>query len=92
MLKLFKTVAILEGISSIFLFFVAVPLKYVFDNKEFMRPIGMAHGVLFSIFIVVAGYFAISEKWNFKKSLVVFVCSIIPCGTFYVDKKYLKDA
>jgi integral membrane protein len=92
MLKLFKTVAIMEGISSIFLFFVAVPLKYLFENKEYMRPIGMAHGVLFTIFIIIAGYFALNEKWDLKKSLIVFVCSIIPCGTFYVEKKYLKNA
>lgn len=92
MLKLFKTVAVLEGISSIFLFFVAVPLKYLFANKEYMRPIGMVHGILFTAFIAIAVYFAFNEKWNLKKSLIVFACSIIPCGTFYVDKKYLKNA
>jgi integral membrane protein len=91
MLKLFRIIAILEGISSILLFFVAMPLKYLFNNKEYMRPIGMAHGVLFTFFIVIALYFALKEKWDFKKGFIVFICSIIPCGTFYVEKKYLKN-
>ena len=90
MLRIFKNIAILEGISSILLFFVAMPLKYLLNNKEFMRPIGMAHGVLFVFFVVIALYFALKEKWNFKKVAIVFICSFIPCGTFYVEKKYLS--
>jgi integral membrane protein len=92
MLKLFKTIAILEGISSILLFFIAMPLKYFLNNKQFMRPIGMAHGVLFCVFVIIALYFAVIEKWNLKKALIVFIASILPCGTFYIDKKYLKNA
>lgn len=91
MLRIFKNIAILEGISSILLFFVAMPLKYLFTHTEYMRPIGMAHGVFFVFFVVIAIYFAFKEKWNFKKVLIVFICSVIPCGTFYVEKKYLRN-
>lgn len=91
MLQLFRIIAVLEGISSILLFFVAVPLKYLFHNTIYMRPIGMAHGLLFTFFILIALYFGLKEKWNFQKSFIVFICSIIPCGTFYIEKKYLKN-
>ncbi|MBC7642510.1 MAG: DUF3817 domain-containing protein [Flavobacterium sp.] len=91
MLKFFKLIAILEGISSVLLFFVAVPMKYIFHNKQFIRPFGMAHGFLFTIFVIIAFVFAITYEWNFKKIFIVFVCAIIPCGTFYVDAKYLKN-
>ncbi len=92
MLKLFKLVAVLEGISSILLFFVAMPMKYIFDYKQLIKPFGMFHGVFFTIFVAFALYFAFKEKWQINKILVVLVCSIIPCGTFYVDKKYLNHA
>ena len=92
MLKIFKVTAILEGISSVLLFFVAMPLKYLLGNHQYIRPFGMAHGVLFTIFIVLALFFALRQNWNFKKTIIVFICSIIPCGTFYVDYKYLKNA
>lgn len=91
MLRLFKSIAILEGISSILLFFVAMPLKYLFNNITFMRPIGMAHGVLFVFFVVLALYFAMKEKWNLNKIGIVLFCSILPCATFYVEKKYLRN-
>jgi integral membrane protein len=92
MLKLFKTIAILEGISSILLFFIAMPLKYIFKNEQYMRSIGMLHGILFCFFIAIAIYFSVQEKWNFKKNAIVFIAAVLPCGTFYVDKKYLKNA
>ena len=68
-----------------------MPLKYLFNNKEYMRPIGMAHGVLFVLFIILALYFALKQKWDLKKIVIVLIFSILPCGTFYVDKKYLRN-
>ena len=92
MLRIFRLTAILEGISSLLLFFFAMPMKYLKNDKQFIRPIGMAHGVLFTLFVIIAIYFAFKDKWNFKKTAIVLICAIIPCGTFYVDKKYLNHA
>lgn len=92
MLKFFKIIAILEGISSILLFFFAMPMKYIMKNKQFIPPIGMAHGIFFMGFIGFTLLFAINKKWTSQKVLVFFFFSIIPCGTFYIDKKYLKNA
>jgi integral membrane protein len=92
MLKLFKLIAVLEGISSILLFFFAMPMKYIMKNKQFMPPIGMGHGILFLGFIAFTIYFAFVKKWTSQKVLLFFFFSLIPCGTFYIDKKYLKNA
>ena len=92
MLKLFKIIAVLEGISSILLFFFAMPMKYIMNNKIFMRPIGMGHGVLFLGFIFITLFFAFNKKWTSQKVLLFFIFSLIPLGTFYIDKKYLKNA
>lgn len=87
--KIFKAVGLLEGLSSILLFFVAMPMKYLMDNPSLIRPVGMAHGVLFVIFVVFALILAYREKWDWKKIAIVNICAFIPLGTFYVDKKYL---
>lgn len=91
MLKLFKLVAILEGISSILLFFFAMPMKYILKNKTFMPPIGMLHGILFIGFIMLTLFFAVQKKWTSQKVLMFFFFSILPCGTFYLDKKHLQN-
>jgi len=89
MLRFFKIIALLEGISLLLLFFFAMPLKYVFDNPQYIRPIGMTHGLLFIGYIVLAIMLKIEESWSGKKFGMVALASIIPFGTFYVEKKYL---
>lgn len=92
MIKFFKIIGILEGISAILLFFVAVPMKYLLANPILIRPVGMAHGVLFTIYILLAIMLKFEQDWNFKKLVIIAIAAIVPLGTFYVDKKYLKDA
>ena len=90
MTKIFKIIATLEGISLLFLFFVAMPMKYMAGNPSLIRPAGMAHGVLFIAYIIIAFLLKEEKDWSFKKYLIVAVASIIPFGTFYIEWKYLK--
>ena len=91
MLKIFKVTAIVEGISAILLFFFAMPMKYIFNDPSYVKHIGMAHGVLFTLYIVLATILYFKEKWNFKKYFIMCIASIPPFGTFYIERKYLKN-
>lgn len=90
MLKFFKITAIVEGISALLLFFFAMPMKYIFNDPFYVKHIGMAHGVLFTIYIILATVLKSSEKWSFQKYFIICIASIPPFGTFYMEKKYLK--
>jgi len=92
MLKSFKIVALLEGVSLLLLFFFAMPMKYLMNDPMYVKHIGMAHGVLFIGYIIMAIMLKIEDNWSGKKLAIVSVASIIPFGTFYVEKKYLRNA
>lgn len=92
MVKLFKYIALLEGISLLLLLFFAMPMKYIYELPIYVKVIGMAHGLLFIAYIALAVMIKIEEKWPIKKFVIVCIASIIPFGTFYVEKKYLKNA
>ena len=89
--KTFKIVALLEGISLLLLFFFAMPMKYIFSMPEYVRDIGMAHGLLFIGYIILAFMLKSEENWNNKKFLIVCLASVVPFGTFYIDRKYFRD-
>lgn len=89
MIKFFKIIALLEGISLLLLLFFAMPMKYFFQQPVFVKQIGMAHGLLFIAYIVLATFFKIEKKFDFKTYMIICLASIIPFGTFYVEKKYL---
>jgi integral membrane protein len=91
MTKSFKIVALLEGISLLLLLFFAVPMKHVFGMPVFVRTIGMAHGLLFISYIIMASMLKSEEKWDTRKFITVCLASVIPFGTFYSEKKYFRN-
>jgi len=92
MTRLFKIIATLEGVSLLALLFVAMPLKYVYDMPEYVRVVGMAHGLLFIVYIVIACMLKAELKWPLNKFLIICLASVIPFGTFYIEHKYFKNS
>ncbi len=87
----FRIISYLEGISYLLILFVTMPLKYLFESPEPNKAIGMAHGFLFLAYIIFAFVIKPEKQWNNKTMAIVLLCSIIPFGTFWMDKKYLNE-
>ena len=88
-IAIFKIISFLEGMSYILLLFVAVPIKYMAGNSYLVKSLGMPHGILFLLYVLLALYIRSKMKWDFKVTLIVLVASLIPFGTFYINRKYL---
>jgi len=88
--NIFRIVAFLEGVSYILLLFIATPIKYILEEPKYVKLLGMPHGLLFIGYIVLAFLFKTEKKWTSKEFLTILIASIIPFGTFYIEKKYLK--
>ncbi|MDO4728244.1 MAG: DUF3817 domain-containing protein [Bacteroidota bacterium] len=92
MLKVFKLVAFLEGISYLALFGNMLFIKHNNPDlyKTLLFPIGMSHGLLFIAYVVLAFLIKDEMKWNGKDFFLVLLASLIPFGTFWMEKKYLQ--
>ena len=88
-LTILKTVAILEGISYL-LFAVTVPLKRIYDYHWPNKIVGMTHGILFILYILLVYVNSKVERWELKTKALLYIASVIPFGTFIVEKKILK--
>ena len=91
MKNVFRLISFLEGISYLLLLFIAVPIKYFQGDATYVKMLGMPHGILFMGYIILAILIQKQMKWNLKTMGIVVLASIIPFGTFYVDKKYLQS-
>ena len=90
MIKIFRIVAFLEGVSYILLLFIAVPIKYLLDDPIYVKLLGMPHGILFVGYVIFAVIGKNKFNWNYLEFFVISAASLVPFGTFYVDKKYLR--
>ena len=89
--KIFRIIALLEGVSYLLLLFVAVPIKYLCEDPQYVKMLGMPHGMLFIGYVILAFLLKSDYKWDAKPFIIVLIASVIPFGTFYVDRKYLKS-
>lgn len=90
MKKVFRIISFLEGVSYLLLLFIGTPIKYLLGDPTYVKLLGMPHGILFMLYIVLAIVIKKEMNWSNKTLGIVMLCSVIPFGTFYVDKKYLR--
>jgi integral membrane protein len=90
MKKFFRIIALLEGLSYLILLFIGTPMKYIFGNDILVKTLGMPHGILFVLYCVLVLFLRSDYRWNVKDTLIMLILSVLPFGTFYADKKYLK--
>ena len=87
--KSFKLISTLEAISFLVLLGIAMPLKYIWHKPQMVQVVGMAHGVLFVLYVGGALYMYKKLKWSITDLFIVVMCSVLPFGPFYVERKYL---
>lgn len=89
-IKALRLVGFLEGLSFLLLVFIAMPMKYIWDQPLLVKYVGMGHGVLFIVFLLVLFAVCERQKWSLKMFLLGFMASILPFGPFFFDHK-LKE-
>ena len=85
-----RFVGILEGVSYLLLLGVAMPLKYFMGEPLAVRAVGMAHGVLFMLYLLALVPVALDYKWSWKTVGLGVLASIMPAGPFVFDHKVLR--
>ncbi|HEY3386908.1 MAG TPA: DUF3817 domain-containing protein [Saprospiraceae bacterium] len=88
----FRKIAKFEGISYLVLLFIAMPLKYFANLPMAVSIVGSIHGLLFILFVVWMYIIYNTYNTNIKWMIKAFLASIIPFGTFVMDKEWKAEA
>ena len=84
MKQLVSLVSYLEGFSALFLFAVAMPVKYIGGEPELVSIVGAVHGGLFVAFIALL-FVGVGRHWNVIALIHGFVAAVVPAGPFLFD-------
>jgi integral membrane protein len=80
----------LEGFSFLILLFVCVPLKHFSGWPMGVRAIGPVHGALFLVYCAVVYMNAAQQQWPAKQQALAYLAAVMPFGTFWFERKYLR--
>lgn len=92
MINAFRWLGRFEGSSFILLLLVAMPLKYIWGKPEAVKIVGMAHGVLFLLYLFAANFVGQQLNWSKKVWALSYVAAVLPLGTFLFEKKHLPHS
>jgi len=88
--RVFRTIAIAEGISFLTLLLIAMPLKYFANMPEAVKITGWIHGALFMLYIPFVFLVKRALRWSWLNVFVALAASVLPFGTFVLDKKLIQ--
>ena len=81
MTKIFRTISVLEGLS----FLIILSVTFGILSREFIFTLGMAHGVLFVLYLVMSLVVSGKKGWSVLKWLVLFLASVVPFAFILVE-------
>lgn len=82
---LFRYVAFVEGVTTILLFFVAMPIKYWINDPVWVQIIGPIHGYAFLAYLVMMVIALRGLGWSAGDWARTTLASFVPLGTFLND-------
>jgi integral membrane protein len=86
-----RAAGLVEGVSALVLFFIAMPLKYLSPypemGKEVVFWVGAIHGGLFILYAAVTFTAWGQGALRFRHVVLAAVASIVPFGPFVIDRK-----
>lgn len=91
-MRALRGVAIVEGISTLVLFGVAMPLKYLAGMPAAVRVAGSIHGFLFVLLVLMFLLAIRKVPLSLPAAALGILAAIIPGGPFLYDRHLAKLA
>ncbi|MFK7818555.1 MAG: DUF3817 domain-containing protein [Planctomycetaceae bacterium] len=86
-----RRMSIVEGMSTLVLFFIAMPLKYMANMPKAVSIVGSLHGFLF-VALGIMLLMAIKRiPITYSAAMMGFLAAIIPFGPFIYDRWLLRN-
>jgi integral membrane protein len=90
----YRTFAYLTGVGLIILTFVGIPLQVWGHNETVARFVGIAHGYLYMVYVVLAFILCYKAKWSLVRTLLIVLAGTIPVMSFVAERwvtRHIRD-
>jgi integral membrane protein len=83
------------GVLLVVLILVGVPLKYLSPDGTDLQHLGewittylgVAHGWLYMLFLVMAALLARKARWSIEFTIVTLLCGTVPILSFWAERR-----
>jgi len=90
MIKTFRILSFIEGVSLIALLFIAMPAKYQF-GIDLVRTVGPVHGYLWLAYLALLEIVSRREGWPGSAWNLALITSLLPFGCFFLERRFRNN-
>ena len=90
----FRVMALVAGVMSLLLWFVDLPVVYVFKNDDWKSKIEwipFVHGWVYAAYVLTAIQFATKARWSYKKMLWLILAGTLPIASFVAERRVVRQ-
>ena len=92
--KRFRFMAIVAGIMSILLWFVDLPVVYLFNNPDWKAAVAwipFVHGWIYLAYVLVALQFSVKANWPIKKIVWLLLAGTLPFASIAAERRVVRQ-
>ena len=93
-IKRFRVMALVAGVMSLLLWFVDLPVAYLFNNEDWksnVEWIPFVHGWVYAVYVLTAIQFATKARWSFKKMLWLILAGTLPIASIAAERRVVRQ-
>lgn len=93
-LKRFRVMALLAGAMSLLLWFVDLPVAYIFNNPDWKSAVAwipFVHGWVYAVYVLTAIQFSVKAKWPMKKIIWLILAGTLPIASIAAERRVVKQ-
>ena len=85
-----RQLALVEGVSTLLLFFVAMPLKYFAGMPRAVTIVGSIHGFLFVALVLMLLVAIVRVPITFRLAAAGVIAAVVPGGPFLLERRLAR--
>jgi integral membrane protein len=89
----FRVMAIAAGIMSLLLWFIDLPVVYLFDNADWKAAVAwipFVHGWIYLAYVLTALQFSVKAHWPIKKILWLLLAGTLPVASLIAERRVVR--
>ena len=93
-IKRYRVMALMAGVMSLLLWFVDLPVAYLFNNEDWKAAVAwipFVHGWVYAVYVLVAIQFSVKARWPMKKMIWLILAGTLPIASIAAERRVVRQ-
>jgi len=93
-IKRYRVMALVAGVMSLLLWFVDLPVAYLFNNEDWKAAVAwipFVHGWVYLVYVLVAIQFSVKARWPMKKMIWLILAGTLPIASIAAERRVVRQ-